>query len=64
MNEEESARLVRWVRLVTLFGGMIALVLAMLVFPGEPRARDWAWAIGVALLILSLVANRLIKPMS
>jgi len=62
MSEETNARLLRVVRIVTLFGGMIALVLAMVVFPGEPRARDWAWTIGIALLVLSLVANRLVKP--
>ena len=64
MSEETSARILKIVRLVTLFAGMIALVLAMIVFPGEPRARDWAWTIGVALLVLSLVANRLVKPSS
>ena len=64
MSEETNARILRIVRLVTLFAGMIALVLAMIVFPGEPRARDWAWTVGVALLILSLVANRLLKPKS
>ena len=56
--------LVRWVRLAALLGGMIALVFAMVVFQGEPRVRDWAWTIGVALLVLSLVANRLVKPAS
>lgn len=64
MSEESNRRLLVALRLVTLFAGMIALVLAMIVFPGEPRARDWAWTIGVALLILSLVANRLVKPSS
>ena len=64
MSEETNARILRWVRLITLFAGMIALVLAMVVFPGEPKARDWAWTIGVALLVLSLVANRLVKPAS
>jgi hypothetical protein len=54
-------RVVRWVRLVALFGGMIALVFAMVVFGDEPRLRDWAWTIGIALLVLSLVANRLVK---
>ena len=53
---------VRWVRLAALLGGMIALVFAMVVFQSEPHARDWAWSIGVALLVLSLVANRLVKP--
>jgi len=64
VSEETNARILRWVRLITLFAGMIALVLAMVVFPGEPKARDWAWTIGVALLVLSLVANRLVKPAS
>ena len=59
MNGE---RIVRWVRLVALFGGMVALVFAMVVFQNEPRSRDWAWTIGIALLVLSLVANRLVKP--
>ena len=62
MSGENAARVVRWVRLAALLGGMIALIFAMVVFQGEPRARDWAWTIGIALLVLSLVANRLAKP--
>ena len=61
MNSEGTARVVRWVRLTALFGGMIALVFAMIVFQNEPHARDWAWTVGVALLVLCLVANRLIR---
>jgi len=53
---------VRVVRLVALLAGMIALVFAMVVFKEQPHSRDWAWTIGVALLVLALVANRLVKP--
>ena len=59
--ESPDRRRLWWVRFVALFGGMIALVLAMVVFANQRRARDWAWAIGVALLVLSLIANRLIS---
>lgn len=59
-EEPRNLRLVRWVRLFALLGGMTALVLAMVVFQEPSRARDWAWSVGIALLILSLVANRLI----
>jgi hypothetical protein len=62
MSEESNTRILRWVRMGALFGGMGALVLAMVVFPVETHARDAAFVIGVALLILSLVANRLLKP--
>jgi peptidoglycan/LPS O-acetylase OafA/YrhL len=50
----------RWVRLGALAAGSAALVLAMLAFPESARARDMAWTVGVALLILSVVANHLI----
>ena len=53
---------VRVVRLVALLAGMVALVFAMVVFKEQPHPRDWAWTIGVALLVLALVANRLVKP--
>lgn len=59
-DEPANQRAVRWVRLAALLAGMVSLVLAMVVLQDQPRARDWAWAIGVALLVLSLVANRLI----
>ena len=49
-----------WVRLVALFAGMGLVALAMIVFPEARGARDWSWAIGVALLVLALIANRLI----
>lgn len=49
-----------WVRLLALFAGMAALALAMIAFPDTRGARDWSWTIGVALLVLALVANRLI----
>jgi hypothetical protein len=58
--ESPERRKLWWVRLAALFAGMGALALAMVVWPQAGRARDWAWAIGVALLVLSLIANRLI----
>jgi hypothetical protein len=48
------------VRLAALAGGAILLLVAMLVLPEEPRWRDLVWSVGVALLILVLVVNRLI----
>jgi hypothetical protein len=58
--ESAERRRLWWVRLLALFAGMAALALAMIVFPDAGRPRDWTWAIGVALLVLALVANRLI----
>jgi peptidoglycan/LPS O-acetylase OafA/YrhL len=52
------------VRLAALFGGAALLMLAMLVFADEPRWRDLAWSVGVAFLILALVANRLVAKQS
>jgi peptidoglycan/LPS O-acetylase OafA/YrhL len=50
----------RLVRLGALAAGSAALLLAMLAFPESPRPRDVAWSVGVALLILAVVANHLI----
>jgi peptidoglycan/LPS O-acetylase OafA/YrhL len=50
----------RLIRLAALAGGAILLLVAMLVLPEEPRWRDLVWSVGVALLILALVVNRLI----
>jgi peptidoglycan/LPS O-acetylase OafA/YrhL len=48
------------IRLVALAGGGVLLLVAMLVLAEEPRWRDLVWSVGVALLILALVVNRLI----
>jgi peptidoglycan/LPS O-acetylase OafA/YrhL len=47
-------------RAAALVAGSIALVAAMLLLDGQPRWRDLAWSVGVALLVLALVANRLL----
>lgn len=48
------------IRLAALAGGGVLLLVAMLVLPDEPRWRDLVWSVGVALLILVLVVNRMI----
>lgn len=48
------------VRLAALAGGGAALLVVMLLMPEGSRWRDVLWSVGVALLILALVANRLI----
>jgi len=48
------------IRLAALAGGGVLLLVAMLLLPEEPRWRDLAWSVGVALLILVLVVNRMI----
>jgi hypothetical protein len=56
----DGDRPVRMVRLAALMTGCLALLAAMLLLPEGSRARNLAWSIGVALLALSLVANRLV----
>ena len=56
-----DARLLRHVRLGALVVGAVLLLIAMLVVPEKPRPRDLAWTLGVACLILSLVANWLLR---
>jgi len=48
------------IRLAALAGGGVLLLVAMLALPEEPRWRDLVWSVGVALLVLALVVNRLI----
>ena len=62
--EAPDRRRLWWVRVLSLLAGSVALVFAMVVFPDQRRARDWSWTVGVALLVLSLVANRLIARLS
>ena len=50
----------RVIRLGALAAGSAALLVAMLGFPDSPRPRDLAWTLGVALLVLAVVANHLI----
>jgi hypothetical protein len=54
-------RILRVARYAALGVGAISLLWAMLVVPEEPRYRDLAWTVGVAALILSLVANWLLR---
>lgn len=53
--------MLRAVRLGSLAAGSAALLLCMTVWAESPRPRDLVWAIGVALLVLSLVVNRLLR---
>jgi peptidoglycan/LPS O-acetylase OafA/YrhL len=50
----------RAVRLAALAGGAAALLAAMLFLPEPSRWRDLVWSVGVALLVLAIVVNRLI----
>ena len=58
-----DARVLRAVRLGAVAAGSLCLLLAMTLWADTPGPRDLAWTIGVALLILSLVANRLLRKM-
>jgi peptidoglycan/LPS O-acetylase OafA/YrhL len=53
-------RRLRPIRMAALAGGAILLLVAMLLLPEGSRWRNLAWSVGVALLILALVVNRLI----
>lgn len=46
--------------MAALAAGAAALLAAMLLVPEGSRWRDVWWSVGVALLLLALVANRLI----
>lgn len=56
-----NLRVLRAVRLGAVVAGSVSLLLAMTVWSETPGPRDLCWAIGVALLVLSLVANRLLR---
>jgi peptidoglycan/LPS O-acetylase OafA/YrhL len=56
-----DVRVLRAVRLGAVAAGSLSLLLAMTVWADAPGPRDLAWTIGVALLVLSLVANRLLR---
>lgn len=47
--------------MASLVIGCACIVLVMLIFPEESWSRDLLWPIGVAALILTLVANHLVK---
>jgi hypothetical protein len=48
------------IRLAALAGGGLLLLVAMIALPETSRWRSLAWSVGVALLILVLVVNRMI----
>jgi hypothetical protein len=58
VNEQ---RILRIARLGGLGLGSLCLLWAMLVVPEEPGSRDLAWSVGVAALVLALVANWLLR---
>jgi multisubunit Na+/H+ antiporter MnhB subunit len=53
--------LLRGVRLGALVVGAACLLYAMVLAPEQTRSRDIAWSVGVAALVLSLVANWLLR---
>jgi len=54
-------RVLRAVRVGSVAVGSASLLLSMTVWAEAPGPRDLGWTIGVALLVLSLIANRLLR---